>query len=711
MVTSISESRSARVQSVKMGWCGFGTCLPSDRQKLHTVAWVLASRLPVLRADYMRISRALIIPILLAVLSGVPLVAASKKPATAKKRPLPPLTQEQRAIHALNRLTFGPRPGDLDHVLQVGVDKWIDQQLHPESIDDSVLNARLGPLPSLRMSPKDLVQNFPSPGMIKAVADGKASLPNNSLQAMVYRSQLSRLQVQNQQKANAAVAAAVDGNGKNSDDVFKDQQKQMATALAKDLLALPKEQRIPTLEGYSGDQLLALGTTTPGDLRDKLNADFTPEQREAFQALGYPPSVPVAELQVGKLLRAIYSERQLLEVMTDFWFNHFNVFVNKDADQHYTTSYERDVIRPHALGKFRDLLIATAQSPAMLFYLDNWQSIGPNSKAAGGGQNKSPDPKRGLNENYAREIMELHTLSVDGGYSQNDVTELAKVLTGWTIDNPGQAGGFTFDPRKHEPGDKHVLGQTIHENGQQEGLQMLDKLANSPQTAHFIAKKLAQRFVADDPPVSLVNRLAERFLESGGDIREVLHALFTSPEFWSPQTYRAKVKTPLEFVVSAVRASGADVGNPFPLVQILNKMGEPLYLMQPPTGYSMRADYWINSDALLDRLNFALQMSNSQVGGVKFDAPKLLSLGVLTDIQSPEKPVGSSRDPEMRGANHAMSLLEWTLLQGDVSKQTQDLLEQRLQEQEAATPLMKDPSKGLATISGILLGSPEFQRR
>jgi uncharacterized protein (DUF1800 family) len=655
----------------------------------------------------MRISRFLLVLTFSASLSIFSAFATSKK--LPVKKSLPPLTQDQRAIHALNRLTFGPRPGDLDHVLQVGIDKWIDEQLHPESIDDSALNARLGPLRTLRMQPKELVQNFPSPGMIKAIADGKAQLPNDSLQGMVYRSQLSRLQIQNKQKATAAIVTVADAASRNPEDILRDQQKQMATALAKDLLALPKEERIPTLEGYSGDQLLALGTNTPGDLRDKLNADFTPEQREAFQALGYPPSVPVAELQVGKLLRAIYSERQLLEVMTDFWFNHFNVFVNKDADQHYTTAYERDVIRPHALGKFRDLLIATAQSPAMLFYLDNWESIGADSKAAV--NNKSPEAKRGLNENYAREIMELHTLSVGGGYSQNDVVELAKVLTGWTIDNPGQAGGFIFDARKHEPGDKHVLGETIHENGEQEGLEMLDKLASSPQTAHFIAEKLAERFVADDPPASLVNRLAQRFVQTGGEIREVLHTLFASPEFWSPQAYRAKVKTPLEFVVSAVRASGADVGNPSPLVQRLAKMGEPLYLMQPPTGYSMHADYWTNSDALLDRLNFALQMTNNQVGGVKFDAPKLLSLGVLTDIQSHDAHETGSRDLEMRGADRAMALLEWTLLQGDVSKQTQNLLEERLEEQEHITPLMKDPSKGLASIAGILLGSPEFQKR
>ena len=656
----------------------------------------------------MRIVRIQLTSLLFLAFFSQGLFSEVKRPAKIKAAA--PLTKEQRAIHALNRLTFGPRPGDLDRVLEMGVDKWIDQQLHPEQIDDSALNARLGPLRTLRMSPKEIVQNFPSPGMIKQVFDGKLQPPNDPMLAMIYRAQLTRLQVQNQQKASAATLAA-DANGKTAEDLQKEQQKQIATALAKDLLALPKDQRIPTLEGYSGDQLLALGTSTPGDLREKLNADFTPDQREAFQALGYPPSVPINELQQSKLLRAIYCERQLQEVMTDFWFNHFNVFLNKDADQHYTTAYERDTIRPRALGKFRDLLIATAESPAMLFYLDNWSSIGPNSQAAGGGKNRTPDTKRGLNENYAREIMELHTLSVDGGYTQTDVTELAKVLTGWTIDNPGQAGGFIFDPKKHEPGDKHVLGVTIHENGQQEGMEILDRLASSPQTAHFISKKLAQRFVSDDPPPALVNRLAQCFLETDGDIREVLHTLFTSPEFWSPQAYRAKVKTPLEFVVSTVRASAADVSNPMPLVQILAKMGEPLYQMQPPTGYSMRADYWINSDALLDRLNFALQMSNSQVGGVKFDAPKLLSLGVLTDFQSADRRAASSQNAEMRGADRAMSLLEWTLLQGDVSKQTQSLLEQRLKEQEQTTPLVKDPAKGLSTIAGILLGSPEFQRR
>ena len=282
----------------------------------------------------------------------------------------------------------------------------------------------------------------------------------------------------------------------------------------------------------------------------------------------------------AKLLRAIYSERQLEEVMTDFWFNHFNVFIGKGADRYLVTSYERDVIRPHALGKFEDLLVATAKSPAMLFYLDNWLSVGPDSDIARGIPQESayhasrrralPARRRaqvkgkgkaqsGLNENYGRELMELHTLGVNGGYTQQDVTEVARVLTGWTIDQPQKGGGFKFEERMHEPGDKIVLGHKIKQHGEKEGMEVLHMLAHHPSTAHFICTKLAMRFVSDDPPPALVDRMAQTFLKKDGDIREVLKTMFKSPEFWSDDAYRAKVKTPLEFVVSAVRATGADV--------------------------------------------------------------------------------------------------------------------------------------------------------
>lgn len=296
-----------------------------------------------------------------------------------------------------------------------------------------------------------------------------------------------------------------------------------------------------------------------------------------------PLSVVTTELQQAKLLRAVYSERQLQEVMTDFWFNHFNVYLYKDSDQYLVTSYERDVIRARALGKFKDLLVATAQSPAMLFYLDNWVSEGPKSLAAvAANKGKSVQVGPGLNENYGRELMELHTLSVNGGYSQHDVTELARVLTGWTIQPLEQGAAFQFDPKKHEPGDKLILGQTISENGMNEGMQVLDMLAHHPNTAKFICKKLAMRFVADNPPPALVDRMAQKFLATDGDIREVLRTMFKSPEFWSPKAYRGKVKTPFEFVVSSLRATGTDLNNPSPLLGTLNRMGMPLYQMVPP---------------------------------------------------------------------------------------------------------------------------------
>src|SRR6266700_7638958 len=311
-----------------------------------------------------------------------------------------------------------------------------------------------------------------------------------------------------------------------------------------------------------------------------------PKQRETLMAINNPQQVVTDELVQAKLLRAIYSERQLQEVMTDFWFNHFNVFIGKGADRYLLTSYERDVIRPHAMGKFEDLLVATAQSPAMLFYLDNWLSVGPNSEVANGIPKhnrrraryrplvvKQTKGKRsGLNENYGRELMELHTLGVNGGYTQKDVTEVARVLTGWTLKQPREGGGFTFEQRMHEPGDKNVLGHRIKASGEKEGREVLHILAHHPSTAKFISTKLAMRFVSDNPPPTLVNRMTQTFLKKNGDIREVLKTMFHSPEFWASDSYRAKVKTPLEFVVSAVRASGAEVSDALPLARQLQTM-------------------------------------------------------------------------------------------------------------------------------------------
>ena len=324
--------------------------------------------------------------------------------------------------------------------------------------------------------------------------------------------------------------------------------------------------------------------------------------RDRGNAMNGPRRV-VAELGEQRLLRAVYSERQLNEVLVDFWFNHFNVFAGKGPDRIYVTEYERDVIRPRVLGRFRDLLGAVAESPAMLFYLDNWMSSAP----------------KGLNENYARELLELHTLGVDGGYTQKDVVEVARAFTGWTIDRPRTGGGFRFDGRLHDGGDKVVLGQRIRAGGKGEGERVLDILAAHPSTARFIATKLTRRFVSDAPPASLVDRAAARFKETGGDLRETVRVILTSPEFLGPESRHAKVKTPLEFVVSAVRASGAEVVSAEPLLRALNELGMPLYMCQPPTGYADTAETWISTGGLLNRLNFAIALTDGRLRGVRVE--------------------------------------------------------------------------------------------
>ena len=325
-----------------------------------------------------------------------------------------------------------------------------------------------------------------------------------------------------------------------------------------------------------------------------------------------PQQVVALDLAQGKLLRAIYSNRQLEEVLTDFWFNHFNVYLDKGADHYLITAYERDAIQPHVLGRFRDLLGATAQSPAMLFYLDNWESV--SAEATKNGRKR----QRGLNENYARELLELHTLGVDGGYTQQDIIEVARCFTGWTIDQPGQGGPFSFNSRMHDEGEKTVLGATIPAGGgMEDGEKVLDILARHPSTAHFISRKLAVRFVADDPPPALVERMARTFLKTDGDLRAVMTTMLESKEFWSLGAYRSKLKSPLEMVASAVRAAGGDVDFASSLVNQVAQMGQPLYRKQEPTGYSNSSQEWLNSAGLLARMNFAVNLADNKVPGVK----------------------------------------------------------------------------------------------
>jgi uncharacterized protein (DUF1800 family) len=621
------------------------------------------------------------------------------------------MSQSQRAVHALNRLTFGPRPGDVERVQAMGVDRWIDQQLHPERIDDAALDARLAAFRTLKMDARELVEEFPSVEMIKAVAEGRQPLPSDPLKRAVYQAQLDQYEEKQERKAGNGPSGAP-AEAASKPDKTGDEDHAYGDEKVRELLDMPPDQRVAKVLQMSAEERKALTASLRGK-RDEFFEGMKPRQRETLLALNNPRQVVNDELVQAKLLRAVYSERQLQEVMDDFWFNHFNVFIGKGADHYLLTSYERDVIRPHSMGKFEDLLVATAQSPAMLFYLDNWLSVGPNSDVANGipkrgnddwkkraranGPVKQAKGKRsGLNENYGRELMELHTLGVNGGYTQKDVTEVARIFTGWTLKQPRLGGGFAFEERMHEPGDKIVMGHRIKAKGEKEGYEVLHLLAHHPSTAKFVCTKLAVRFVSDDPPPALVDRMAETFLKKDGDIRQVLKTMLASQEFWAAATYRAKVKTPLEFTVSAVRASGADVSDAMPLARQLQNMGMQVYGAQPPTGYSMKATAWVNSSALLGRMNFALALTAGKFKGVGVD------VAAMAGGNEP------ASDPSA-----TLAYLENDLLQGDVSKQTHDTIAARLQDPQISQRRLDDPLRppNVSAIAGLLLGSPEFQKK
>jgi uncharacterized protein (DUF1800 family) len=614
------------------------------------------------------------------------------------------LSERQRALHALNRLTFGPRPGEVEVVLAKGLDSWIEDQLHPESIDDSALNARLAPYATTRMSLKQFADFFPSDNVITQIISGKRASPSDPAQKMIYAVQVARIA---QQKANQAAAAAsaqhspkTEADSTMAVSAEAASPQDSARGIADHLLGLPKDQRIGALENEPPDQLIDFPAQLRADQRDRLMADFTPEEREIFRALAIPRNVVANELQQAKVIREVYSEKQLQEVMTDFWINHFNVFQYKDQCIYYTTPYERDTIRPHALGKFYDLLVATAQSPAMLVYLDNWVSIGPHSQAA------SKNGPSGFNENYARELLELHVLGVDGGYTQSDVTEFARVLTGWTITQPEDGAKFQFDARRHDPGVKTILGEKFYEAGADEGLRALDMLAHHPSTAHFISKSIATRFVSDDPPESLVERMAATFLATDGDLREVMRTMLKSPEFWSPKTYRAKFKTPLEFVVSAIRATGADATAADSLVQNLNSMGMRPYGMEVPTGYSMKAETWQTEGAVLARINFSTALTQGRLVGVQFDPANLITRGLLA---FPEPPNAELAEQKRAGVDRVIALMEETLLNGELSARNQDVIGKQMRDPQVQRQLAASPIDGLRQVAGFVLASPDFQ--
>ncbi len=567
----------------------------------------------------------------------------------------PKLSKDDQVVHALNRLTFGPRPGDVDAVRKMGVKKWIDLQLHPERIPENPeLAQRLAPLESLRLSQADTERNYPNPQMIRAIVAGRQAMPEDPVTRAAVERVVRRFKV----KKDTADNGPLEPVTPLDQLLTREQIRTLRTGTV--------EQKRAVIAAIPEDQMDDVAIALPPGLRLQLLPAAEPALRRKLMLLTAPQQLVAFDLSEGKLYRAILSNRQLEEQLVDFWYNHFNVFLDKGADRYLVPTYEREAIRPHVLGKFRDLLEATAKSPAMLFFLDNWESVGATAPQRGNAKR----PVRGLNENYARELMELHTLGVDGGYTQKDVTEVARCFTGWTIRQPREGGDFLYNDRVHDKGAKTVLGVTIPAGGGKDDAErVLDILARHPATARFISKKLAQRFVADDPPQKLIDKMAKTFRDKNGDIREVMKTMLTSDEFFSQAAYRAKVKTPFEMIVSAVRATGAQVDFAFPLANQIAQLGEPLYRKLEPTGYSDANSEWVNSAALLARMNFALSLAQNKVPGSKLDTS--LFSGAPADIA--RQVLFTDAKPETLAA---------------IEKQTTN-----------------------APVVGLMLGSPDFQRR
>lgn len=615
------------------------------------------------------------------------------------------LDPQRQIVQALNRLTWGVQPGDVEAVQKIGLTKWVDQQLHPSSIpEDPELAAALAPLDSLRMSPEEMMRHYPPAPVIRQMALGRRPLPSDpKLRAVVEREIERAKEAKDARDAKEGKPAPrpqlviADGDAEQDapplDQILTPEQVQA-------LETGNPRMRVAELEGLPSDTRDLVLASLPRMSAQQL-APWVPigQQHQIAYNLN-PQQVTTLDLLGAKVLRAVYSHRQLEDVLTDFWFNHFNIHINKGQDRELITAYERDAIRPHVLGKFRELLLATAKSPAMLFYLDNWQSVDPNANLRGRGRFAAltrPAPRarptRGINENYGRELMELQTLGVNGGYTQKDVTEVARCFTGWTIEQPLRKATFFYNDNLHDKGAKVVLGVKISAGGgMSDGLKVIEILSRSPATARHISYELAQRFVADEPPAALVDRMAAAFLKSAGDLRRVMEAMIRSPEFWQAGYYRDKVKSPLEMVVSAVRALGADVSNPTRLTQLIAAMGQPLYAKEPPTGYENVGAAWVSSSGLIARLNFALRLAANQIPGVQVDLSPFAS--------------GEPTLPEVE-----QSLLQG-LLYDQASAGTKATIE-RVAAPNSAPGTGAPPATPaqIQQIAGLILGSPDFQRR
>ena len=630
------------------------------------------------------------------------------------------LTEDQKVLHVLNRLGFGPRPGDVERVKAFGLQKYIEQQLNPAAVDDAAAEAKVRNLEVFNMSTAEVFAKYPNPGAL-----------------------LRRLEGGRQAQANANARA----NG-------SDAMTPAAAAPVAMTEADRRERQRKLQELYREYDLRPAGQLMP-------------------------------QIVSNRVLRAVYSERQLQEVMVDFWQNHFNVFSGKNAVRWYIPSYERDVLRKHALGNFRDLVVGTAQHPAMLFFLDNFESVAPN----GGQQNRGGgrlaeavrsgkltpqmrerikrnqgltdeqldqrvkrfetasqnQRRRGINENYARELMELHTLGVDGGYTQKDIVEVARAFTGWTIADPRgyqraaagtitgeeeqrlarlrrqagvpddvESGEFYFNQRTHDNGEKVVLGQKINEGGVKDGLKVIDILVKHPSTARFIARKIAVKFVRDEPSEELVGRIADAFRKSDGDIKATLRAIFSDREFFAPENYRAKIKTPFELAASSIRALGGETNGGPQMLAMLNKLGEVPYGYQAPTGYPDTAGDWVNTGALLERLNFAVAVASNRIPGTRVD---LKQFSAADRAKILDKAVSVILEGELSAATRASlaKQLEQPLPEVEAGAEPDDEGDEmpgarrRGGRQARMNAPAGDPE--VFKVVSLVLGTPEFQRQ
>ena len=633
------------------------------------------------------------------------------------------LSPDRQIIQALNRLTFGPRPGDIDEIRRMGLAKWMELQLHPDQIaENPILAKRLEPLDSLSMPVSEVMAKY-SPdqnmGMMMAMEPPFAAI--NRLPQSI-RSKVMNGTAEERTAAldamdpplRAKILAALPDNVSEHTPKYKDEIDKARKAMQEERRA-ENRRRFPQLPDLLKGNEVADARSGEKDrvvpLIDRLDPDkrvdvvailppksqaFFPEYRRAAQARRTPRLVASEDLKEARLYRAVYSKRQLEEVLVDYWFNHFNVDSTKNVGMAQNLghlligSYERDAIRPYVLGHFKDLLLATARHPAMLYYLDNWESVAPDSFDVGpfaprrGIVNGVPNSiipnglqrvSHGLNENYGREVMELHTLGVKGGYTQADVIAVARCFTGWTVRSP-ENPEFVFAPFMHDFGEKTVLGHKIPAGGSEsDGLKVIDILAHHPSTAKFISLGLARHFVADHPPQALVDRMAQTFMKTDGDLRAVMETMFRSPEFLSEGAWEARVKSPLEMAASTIRAMGAEMTDAWSTVQRISDMGEALYAKMEPTGYPDVAETWLGATAVIARMNFAAAIVSGEVPGVSVDA---------------------SRWQGMDTASIAKALLGH-----DASKQTLDAMASGLEG--------RNPSP--AVVASLVLGSPDFERR